>query len=256
MTSKALIQSPLGSQEPTTVRRCKHCGSLKPLEAFTRDRHMTLGRTRSCRECVNAKNLDKQRSKPPRDRRKESLVLCADDLRTMFDYDAQSGILTWKSGLRKGQRAGGMNVHGYQQVCIRERDFLVHRVVWCLVYGQWPILGIDHRNGERSDNRISNLREATTKQNLANTPAHATNHCGLKGVHKQNRTGRWRAQIRVDGKHHHLGYFDTPEQAHAAYMRAAREIYGEFVRPSPIENEIAKHEAELKALEESLERAS
>jgi hypothetical protein len=88
---------------------------------------------------------------------------------------------------------------------------------------------IDHRNGNGLDNqRRSNLRLATTSQNAMNKKARGNSRTGLKGVsfHK----GRYCSMIKAEGRQHWLGYFDTPEAAHAAYAAAAKRYFGEFAR--------------------------
>lgn len=88
---------------------------------------------------------------------------------------------------------------------------------------------VDHRNGDGLDNRRANLRPATHAENMANRGAPQNNTSGFKGV-TAYRTGRWRASITVAGRHQHLGYFDTPELAAAAYDSAALAAFGEYAR--------------------------
>lgn len=110
------------------------------------------------------------------------------------------------------------------------RQYLAHRLIWWLHYGVWPAY-IDHVNGNRADNRIANLREATGTQNLYNRGAMSNNKCGLKGACFRAKTNLWRAQICVNGVDIHLGSgFHTAEEAHAAYCRAAVKYHGEFAR--------------------------
>jgi len=87
---------------------------------------------------------------------------------------------------------------------------------------------VDHINGNGLDNRRENLRVANKMQNQYNSARQHNNRLGLKGVHKNGR--RYRAQIRADGVKHNLGYFDTAEEAHAAYCEAAKRLHGEFAR--------------------------
>ncbi|MCI0598731.1 MAG: HNH endonuclease [Beijerinckiaceae bacterium] len=96
--------------------------------------------------------------------------------------------------------------------------------------GAWPIAQIDHINGDRADNRFLNLREATRTENAWNAKLRSDSHSGFKGVRRHKR--RWCAYIKVSGKQKHLGSFATPEEAHDAYCRAAREHHGQFARPS------------------------
>lgn len=88
----------------------------------------------------------------------------------------------------------------------------------------------DHRDGNGLNNRRENLRRATTQENRRNVGLRRDNTSGFKGVQRQN--GKWVPRIAVDGKQRHLGYFSTPEDAHAAYCRAASALHGEFARVS------------------------
>ena len=89
---------------------------------------------------------------------------------------------------------------------------------------------IDHINGDKLDNRIGNLRLASRGQNATNATAQKSSRTGLRGVHYHRDAKRYRAQLSKNGKTTSLGYFDTPEQAHAAYLNAARKVHGPFVR--------------------------
>lgn len=91
-------------------------------------------------------------------------------------------------------------------------------------------IDIDHRDGNSLNNRRANLRLATHAQNQHNRKAYATNTSGYKGVSYYRPTGKWVARIELKGKCKGLGYFFTPEAAHAAYIAAAKELHGEFAR--------------------------
>ena len=108
--------------------------------------------------------------------------------------------------------------------------FRLHRVIWALVYGEWPKIDVDHINCVRDDNRLSNLRLATRHQNLANTGVRKTNKLGIKGVHLHKAPDTYRSIIRVRGQRIDLGLFKTPEAAGAAYKAAAEKYFGEFAR--------------------------
>ena len=88
---------------------------------------------------------------------------------------------------------------------------------------------IDHANGEKSDNRIENLRAADHSQNQANT-ANRPTESGFRGVRLVPATGRWAARIYVAGQEIRIGTFDTPQEASAAYKTRALQEFGEFVR--------------------------
>jgi hypothetical protein len=87
---------------------------------------------------------------------------------------------------------------------------------------------IDHRNRDKVDNRIENLRPATSSQNKGNIGLLRTNRSGYRGVSLNSRSGKWHAQIKINGKQTYLGRFDTPEQAALRYNEAARQHFGEF----------------------------
>jgi hypothetical protein len=89
---------------------------------------------------------------------------------------------------------------------------------------------VDHIDGDGLNCRRSNLRFCTRSQNLQNGPVRSDNRAGLKGAIWDSRAGKWRAEISKDGRRLWLGTFETPEQAHAAYVAAATAEYGEFAR--------------------------
>ena len=155
----------------------------------------------------------------------ESMIVAADRLK----YDPCTGFLTWKTSLgsrsKVGARAGSVNGIGYRVIGINGRDLLAHRIAWFIHAGTIPCL-IDHIDGDRDNNAILNLREATKSLNGANRGKQANNSSGYKGVKK--RYHRWIAQIHVGGRNRYLGSFSSPEDASSAYERAALAEYGEF----------------------------
>jgi HNH endonuclease len=149
-----------------------------------------------------------------------------------LDYDAVSGCFPWKGDTSvhskvRGKLAGTVNSNGYRVIAFDHTLIRVHRLVWLIETGSWPTDMIDHINGYKDDNRIGNLRECTNTQNQWNTQRRTL---GLKGAQKL-RNGRWRASILVDDKNQYLGYFDTAEEASAAFYEAARKLHGEFYCP-------------------------
>lgn len=157
----------------------------------------------------------------------------------LFSYDEESGRLanrtTRNNRSKAGDGAGCFNRDGYMQVSVDGRVYLHHRLIWLLVTGYWPTDDIDHINGQRSDNRWANLREATRKQNIQNT-AKRPNKTGHPGVHYSKAypghgiPARYVAQIRIAGRKVHLGRFETAEAAGAAYEIAESSYKGEFKR--------------------------
>lgn len=145
-------------------------------------------------------------------------------------YDPNTGLFTWliptTRRVRKGAVVGSKHSAGYLSTTLKGHRHFLHVLAWFYVYGQWPTKPIDHKNGNRTDNRISNLREASNSQNAANGKAHTDNASGFKGVRKMN--SRFSARIFVKGRAVHIGTFDSPQEAAAAYDKAAKTYFGEF----------------------------
>lgn len=159
-------------------------------------------------------------------------------LRRIFSYDPDTGIFRWnrdESRLKRwnnswaGKIAGGRDNYGYTYLLIGGRQWKAHRVAWALVHGEMPTdLVIDHINGNPSDNRIANLRACKRIDNQANMRRHR-DATWPKGVSKIE--GRFCARICRGGRRLHIpGGFDTPEEAHAEYLRVAEQTFGEFAR--------------------------
>lgn len=152
--------------------------------------------------------------------------LTAKRLRELLVYNEETGVFTWRIGrprARAGAIAGGFGCEGYWRISVDWRQQLAHRLAWLYVNGSWPEGDIDHRDGCRTNNAISNLRDVPRFVNLQNQrKARSDNKSGFLGVHAHQ--GRWRAKIRVNGKNCDLGCHDTPELAHEAYL-AAKRVY-------------------------------
>ena len=145
-------------------------------------------------------------------------------------YDQDTGVLAWKVRPPRAQKdgtAGCLNGEGYRRVVIEKRNYLAHRLAWLYVHGEWPKNHIDHINGIRSDNRLANLRDVPQAINLQNvrTAGGGKKSCNLLGAFKYLPTNRWQARIRLNGRVISLGYFDTAEQAHIAYVAGKRRLH-------------------------------
>ena len=116
----------------------------------------------------------------------------------------------------------------YTKITIDYKNYEPYRLAWLYMTGAWPTKFIDHINRDRTDNRWSNLREATYAENNRNTSIRSDNTSGYKGVSWHKFKSKWRAEIKVDSISKHLGYFSTKEEAYAAYIQAAKLYHGEF----------------------------
>lgn len=160
-------------------------------------------------------------------------LLTHDRLLDVLSYDAISGVFRWKLAMmgriKAGQVAGTFNGNGHRQIGLDGKIWMAHRLAWFYVHGVWPADEIDHRDLNKDNNAIVNLREATHIENCNNRRASPkTNKSGFKGVSKLR--GKWHAQIKHKRRCYHLGYFDDPNEAHAAYVAASKKYHGEFGR--------------------------
>ena len=169
-----------------------------------------------------------------------------DNWNDYFTYCPTTGTLRWRSDrpsshfktrgaeaawrkANEGIPVRGKNNEGYIKVELYGRKVPAHRICWEMANGPVPAgMVVDHINGNSADNRLGNLRLATNAQNIRNSKLNKNSSTGLKGVTPRGK--RWRAQIMVAGKKYVLGSFATPEDAHAAYCKAAQEQFGEFAR--------------------------
>lgn len=155
-------------------------------------------------------------------------TLTHDRLAGLLSYDPEDGLFRWleaRGGVLAGAVAGGAHGTGYRVIGIDGRVYLAHRLVWLFVHRRWPSDQIDHINGIKHDNRLCNLREATTAENHQNMPRPRHNRSGAIGVSKCQVTGKWLAQITADGCRKTLGRFDTRDEASQAYRAAKRQIH-------------------------------
>jgi len=152
-------------------------------------------------------------------------------LKELLIYHKTTGHFYWKVDRRGGAKAkdlaGRITAAGYVEIRVDLKFYRAHRLAWIYLHGELEqSMQIDHVNGNRSDNRISNLRLATPKQNKENFPLRrAQTRSGLLGVCWNKRISRWKARICNNGKRINLGHFKTAEGAHAAYMRAKRKLH-------------------------------
>jgi hypothetical protein len=171
-------------------------------------------------------------------------MLTAERARELFDYDPDTGVICWRKSLNPKRIKDGSAIlphksNMYGRVGVDGKHYSLHRVAWLLSYGQWPDGLIDHINGNPLDNRLCNLRVVNHTQNRRNSKRPITNKSGFKGVCFEKKPRRWRAYVYVNRKRIHIGYFDTPEEAHLAYCAAAATHFGEHFCDGTREHERA-----------------
>ena len=167
-----------------------------------------------------------------------------DLVRQLLRYDAETGDLIWLSRLREafsdhrifrswnarfpGKAAGSINTAGYLLIRVNNSPYYAHRLVWLLIHGDPVPEIIDHIDHNPSNNRILNLRAATNRQNMANTPVRRDSTTGIKGVKRHGRG--FMARVQSGKRNVYLGTFDTIEEASKTYREAVVSIHKEFAR--------------------------
>jgi len=153
-----------------------------------------------------------------------------EELRRLFSYDPETGILTRKistsSNARAGDEAGGLDKDGYKTLRVCGKKYQAHRICYAIYHGVDPHpMQIDHINHDRSDNRIENMRLVSHQENGKNQSKYANNTSGVTGVDWNKRNNKWRARIKLNSKLKDLGYFTNKADAISA-RRAAEKKYG------------------------------
>lgn len=149
-------------------------------------------------------------------------------LKECFDYDPETGLLTWKIRPREhfknersfnsfnGRFVGNVALNsvsrGYCGGTLDRKTVLTHRIIWKWWYGEDPLI-ILHENGKTTDNRIAKLSNGTQSVNMLDQKKPKNNSSGVIGVYWHNLSGKWCAQIKINGKTKHLGSFDIFENA-------------------------------------------
>lgn len=146
------------------------------------------------------------------------------DVKAQFDYDAENGWLIRKKDNhgRSSNRPCGHKpaCDGYDRVRVGDTMYKVHRIIWLWCKGSWPKFEIDHKDRNKMNNRIENLRDVERKENILNQGISVSNTTGYKGVSWNKRKRKYIAQISNNGKKMHLGNFNSAEEAFLVYMIA------------------------------------
>ena len=138
-------------------------------------------------------------------------------------YDPETGEFSKRVGAEHKRT-------GYRYVMVDNVTYPEHRLAWFYMTGEWPSHDIDHINGQKSDNRFSNLRDVPETLNAQNERrVRGNNKSGYMGVFFRKERGKWEAKIRINGKTKRLGSFTNPEDAHVAYLEAKRKHHPGFM---------------------------
>jgi len=157
-------------------------------------------------------------------------MLTQEALKEILHYDCETGKFTWlistSNRVKVGAEAGSKHSMGYREIQLFGERYLLHRLAWLYEYDKLPDVDIDHINGIKHDNRICNLREVTDFGNMQNMrkPTKRNKH-DLLGVSYDMERNKFKAQIMTNGVSKQIGRYDTKEQAHAAYLKAKRELH-------------------------------
>lgn len=150
------------------------------------------------------------------------------ELKELFNYDPDTGVVTRKKCTANrhvlGEVVGFAGSRGYLQAAVRSVKYPLHRLIWCLVTGEWPEGDIDHINRNRADNRLANLRAVTRSENNHNAGMSRRNKSGYTGVCWDKAKNSWIANICVGGKTKHIGRYASAERA-AEARKQAKAVY-------------------------------
>ena len=141
-------------------------------------------------------------------------------------YDPETGLFVWlvskRGPVKAGDVAGSLGAKGYWFVKIEQHKYPAARLAWAMYHGEQPPSEIDHRDGNRLNNRIGNLRPATRRQNCDNVRG--------EGVRFEPERKKWLARICVDRQQINLGRYETHAEAKAAYEAAKLTLRGDYAR--------------------------
>lgn len=167
------------------------------------------------------------------------LIITHGRLLQILDYVAETGDFRWRFRAERcvqwnakyaGTIAGTVRCDGYRRIQIDGHFYYAHRLAWLYVVGDVPPNQIDHIDMNPNNNRFCNLRLATSSENNRNRRPQSNNTSGVKGVHWSKTMQKWIARVKVNGREHFVGSFDSMEHAAIARAPVAKKLHGEFAR--------------------------
>lgn len=217
------------------TKKCKKCGDEKQLSEYHKSNRCSDGYRGVCKACngnAGRARYEKSYKGGMGHNQGRVEIPSQERLHELFRIDGANLVRRVSSGnCKAGSLAGTKMKGGYRRVWVDGAHALVHRIVWKMVTGEEPPKNIDHINGDTSDNRIENMRDATHGQNMQNQRLRKSNTSGFTGIrwYDYPYTGKapcWTVNICIDGKAKHIGYFDDIADAIISYERAARLHHG------------------------------
>lgn len=161
------------------------------------------------------------------------MTITHERVKELFYYHPD-GYLLWKErrqGTKKSLIAATFDKsNGYMRCYADGKHYRLHRIIWFWHHGKWPSIDLDHKDRDKTNNKIGNLRICNDSQNGSNVGLSKRNKSGYKGVCWNEWNKKWCASIRVNKKLKHLGYFLDAKDAAKAYDEAAKTLKGEFAK--------------------------
>ena len=162
-------------------------------------------------------------------------MLTVEELKGLLAYNPDTGLFKWRYkarfGINPGDIAGRNGFWGYIRICVKGKDYRANRLAWAFMHGSIPEgMDVDHINGQRDDNRLSNLRLASRSQNRMNSKVRPGTNTGMKGIRWRDDIKKFRVTIYLNGKGHNGGSFDNIEDAKLAAQKLRESLHGEFCR--------------------------
>jgi len=150
----------------------------------------------------------------------------------LLECDTETGLFKWKirrsNHCARGWFGGADHGDGYKVIRINNQLYRSHRIIWLMTHKMWPKNQIDHIDNDVSNNKISNLREATGCQNKQNRKINKNTTSQIKGIMQNPYTKKWIARVSVNGKRKNLGHFHWLHHAKEAIEKFRVEHHGEF----------------------------
>lgn len=156
------------------------------------------------------------------------IIMNQNVVKEILIYNKNTGIFRWRKSVpqrRKNSVAGCRAKDGYIHIKIKYKTYKAHRLAWLYCYGEFPVKHIDHINGDKSDNRLSNLRQCNFRENYQNKLCHRN---GKSVGTIKTKNNKWSSRIKIGKKYKWLGTFDTEYEAYMKYKEVEKGLIESF----------------------------